>query len=55
LAPYAADGALERVRTAALVAEADHEFTPRPGKECAVCAYATLCPDAAVDDNKEVG
>ena len=54
LATDAAEGALERVRTTALVAEADHEFAPRPGPECAVCAYATLCPDAAVDDKKEV-
>jgi hypothetical protein len=36
------------------VAEADHGLTPRPGPECTVCAYATLCTDAAVDDKREV-
>jgi len=49
LGPAAAEQALERVRSTALVAEADHEFRPRPGNECSVCAYASLCPDAALD------
>ena len=48
-----AEHAFERVRTTALISEADREFAPRPGKECAVCAYASLCPDAAEDDSKE--
>ena len=55
LEPAAADQALERVRTTALISEADHEFAPRPGRECAVCSYASLCPDAAVDETKEPG
>jgi RecB family exonuclease len=55
LVPTAGEEAIERVRTTALVAEADHEFAPRPGKECAVCAYATLCPDAAVAAKNEGG
>jgi len=49
----AAEEALERVRATALVAEADHEFAPRPGPECAVCAYATLCLDATLADATE--
>lgn len=54
LEPVAAEHAIERVRTTALIAEADREFAPRPGKECAVCAYTSLCPDAAVADAKDV-
>jgi len=49
---FAAEEALERVRSTALVAEADYELAPRPGPECAVCAYATLGPDAVADKKR---